>query len=70
MLTTRGTSQEKSGGVLYILRDTVGYATGTEEYDDDLVDVEASATLDPVEHIGYTDCIGDGVEGTSVSPEH
>ena len=70
MLTTRGTSQEESGGVLCILRDTVGHATGNEEDDDAWVDVEASATLDSVEHIGDMDCIVDGVEGTSVSPEH
>ena len=55
MLTTRGTSQEESGGVLCILRDTVGHATGTEEDDDDWVDVEVSVTLDSVEHIGDTD---------------
>ena len=70
MLTTRGTSQEENGGVLCILRDTVGYAIGAEEANDAWADVEASATLDSVEHIGDTDCIGDGVEGTSVSPEH
>ena len=48
----------------------MGHVTGTEEDDDAWVDVEASTTLDSVEHIGDTDCIGDGVEGTSVSPEH
>ena len=34
------------------------------------VDVEARETLDSIGHKGDTNGIEDGVEGTSVSPEH